>query len=77
MENNFRYKGYEIRVKTTTRMAGGFLEDCEMYEVESTQYGIYLNGKIKSFCFDIADIDRMIDHIERPERYSNMGSRFD
>ena len=77
MENNFNYKGYEIRVSTSTRMAGGFLEDCDMYEVESTQYGIYLNGKIKSFCFDIADIDRMIDEIERPERYANMNSRFD
>ena len=74
---NFNYKGYEIRVTTSKRMAGGFLEDCEMHEVESTQYGIYLNGKIKSFCFDLVDIDRMIHEIENPKRYANMGSRFD
>ena len=77
MENNFNYKGYEIRVTTTKRMEGGFLEDCDMYEVESSQYGIYLNGKIKSLCFELSDIDRMIDQIERPERYANMNSRYD
>jgi len=77
MENNFNCKGYEIRVTTTKRMEGGFLEDCDMYEVESSQYGIYLNGKIKSFCFELSDIDRMIDQIERPERYSSMNSRYD
>jgi hypothetical protein len=77
MENNFNYKGYEIKVTTSKRKAGGFLEGCEMYEVETTQYSIYDNGTLKSFCFDKEDLDRMIDQIERPERYRNMGSRFD
>ena len=77
MENNFNYKGYEIRVTTSKRMEGGFLEGTDLYEVETTQFGIYVNGKIKSFCFELADIDRMIDQIERPERYADMGSRFD
>ncbi len=77
MENNYSYKGYEIRVTTSKRMAGGFLEDCPMYEIETKQYSIYDQGVLKSFCFDVADIDRMIHEIENPKQYANMGSRFD
>jgi len=77
MENNYSYKGYEIKITTSKRMAGGFLEGCDLYEVETNQYSIYDKGVLKSFCFDKGDIDRMIDQIERPERYANMGSRFD
>ena len=77
MENNYSYKGYEIKITTSKRMAGGFLEDCPMYEIETSQYSIYDQGVLKSFCFDKSDIDLMIDQIERPERYANMGSRFD
>jgi len=77
MENNFTYKGYEIRITKHKRMAGGCLEGVPMYEVENTHYNIYKDGVLKSFCFDKKDLDLLIHEIENPQIYSKLGSRFD
>jgi hypothetical protein len=57
---------YEVFPQTRTRMAGGFLEDCEMYPVEYTEYEIFLDGKKVQFAFSEEGIADSVKHFEQP-----------
>ena len=88
MENNFDFTpftytspttgvGYEVRPHLQSRMAGGVLEGCPMYRQEYIQYDIYRDNFWVQFSLDKDTISESVDVIERPERYSGIGSRFD
>ena len=57
---------YEIFPQTYTRMAGGVLEDCDMYEIEYVEYEIYLDDRKVQFAFDKEGIARSVRHYEFP-----------
>ena len=58
MKNNF-----QVTTQTNTRMAGGILEGCEMYEVTYTQYNILQDGQLVAFVFDEADVAPTIERL--------------
>ncbi len=66
---------YTIEVKTETRMTYG--RDGEMTPKTYFQYNIMKDGKMVRFCFNQADIMEMIEVEENPEKFANIGSRFD
>lgn len=68
---------YEVRPHLQTRMAGGMLEGCPMYLQEYIQYDIYRDNFWVQFSLDKDTISESVDVIERPERYAEIGSRFD
>ena len=71
MKNNF-----QVKTETRTRMAGGILEGCEMYEVTTTQYNILQDGELVAFVFDEADVAPTIDRLIAGTT-NGYGTRFD
>ena len=67
---------YKVEVEHRTRMAGGILEGCELYEVKTTTYNIYRDGALVGFVFDVDDIAKAVAAIEDPARRP-YGTRFD
>ena len=66
---------YDILPQSYTRMAGGVLEGCEMYEVEYVEYGIYLDDRKVQFAFSE---DTIADAVANYESLGvDLGSRFD
>jgi hypothetical protein len=66
---------YEIQPETRTRTAGGFLEDCPMYEIEETIYNIFRNDQWVQFALREENIAASVDNYENPG--VDLGSRFD
>ena len=66
---------YEIQPQTHTRMAGGVLEGCEMYEVEYTLYDIFHSGAWVQFALSEDTIADAVANYENPG--PDRGSRFD
>jgi hypothetical protein len=66
---------YEIRPKTCKYMAGGVLENCEMYEVEETTYDIFQSGNWVQFALTKEGIADSVTQYETPG--PDLGSRFD
>ena len=71
MKNNF-----QVTTQTNTRMAGGILEGCPMYEVKYTQYNILQDGQLVTFVFDVDDIAPTIDRLIAGTT-NGYGTRFD
>ena len=67
---------YEVKVEEGTRMAGGILEGCEMYEVTYTQYNILKDGQLVAFVFDEADVAPTIERLIAGT-VMGYGTRFD
>jgi hypothetical protein len=57
---------YEIQPQTHTRMAGGVLEGCEMYEVEYVEYEIYLDNRKVQFALSKDTIADAVANYENP-----------
>lgn len=68
---------YEIKPQVRTRMAGGILENCEMYPVEYTEYEIFLNGQKVQFAFSEEGIADSVKHYEQPGWDGVWTSRYD
>lgn len=71
MKNNF-----QVTTETRTRMAGGILEGCPMYEVKYTQYNILRDGQLVTFVFDADDIAPTIKRLVDGTT-NGYGTRFD
>lgn len=69
---------YTIETQVGTRMAGGVLEGCEMYEVEYTTYRILKDGQLVGLVYDQADVETAIQTMEKyPNAAQVMNNRFD
>jgi hypothetical protein len=71
---------YLVVAKPSWRMAGGFLEGCEMYRQDYTEYQIVLNGNLVQFCFREEDVPETVRTFENPltdAEYDILHSRFD
>ena len=68
---------YEVRPHLQSRMVGGMMEGCKMYRQEYIQYDIYRDDVWVQFSLDEDNISDAVDVIESPQRYANIGSRFD
>ena len=67
---------YTIKEETRTRMAGGILEGCDLYEKTYTEFNILKDDQLVGFVFDENDIEAAINGIENPGRRP-YGTRFD
>ena len=67
---------YTIKTETRTRMAGGILEGCPMYEVKYTQYNILQDGQLVTFVYDETDVAPTIDRLIAGTT-NGYGTRFD
>ena len=67
---------YTIKEEVRTRMAGGILEGCDLYEKTYTQYNILKDDQLVAFVFDQNDVNQAIHDMETAA-WKGVGCRFD
>lgn len=77
----FTTKLHTYEIKTTTHNRVTDFKDGKPVYAASTQYTLFRNGEMLTFCFDVDAIEKMIKDFEwaeaNPKAAAAMASRFD